>query len=172
MTDLGLQRGIVRIVDHQPGWIALAADAISDLKAASALIIAAEHVGSTSIPGLPAKPILDVALGLVDETAAPTLAPHLSVLGYIYRGDKGEQGGHLFVREIAPEVRSIHVHAVRHGGQQWRHYLLFREALRSDAQLRDAYATLKQQLGDEFEQDRAAYTNAKQAFIKSVLKSA
>jgi GrpB-like predicted nucleotidyltransferase (UPF0157 family) len=170
MTELGLARNIVRIVDHQPAWAILAAEAISELKGVSG-VIAAEHVGSTSVPGLSAKPILDIAAGISGDSAVPGLTEHLVSLGYIYRGDGGEEGGHLFVRELAPDVRSIHLHSILHGGRQWRNYLLFRDTLRADASLRDDYAGLKTRLAAEFREDRAAYTKAKNDFIESILKA-
>jgi GrpB-like predicted nucleotidyltransferase (UPF0157 family) len=95
----------------------------------------------------------------------------LTGIGYIYRGDGGDEGGHLFVRESSPDVRTIHVHVVEHHGTQWRNYLLFRDLLRQNPAIRKRYAELKRELGNRFQDDRGSYTAAKHAFIRRILES-
>jgi len=171
-TMIGLKRHTVRVVDHHPGWAALAADACQEVRlAGGALLADLQHVGSTAVPGLPAKPILDLAAGLRTLEAIPEIVRRLTDIGYIYRGDGGDDGGLLFVRESSPDVRTIHLHVVEHNGNQWKNYLLLRDLLRQDAQLRKRYAELKRRLAEELGNDRKAYTASKQDFIRAVLHS-
>lgn len=168
---IGLKRDSLRLVEHQHGWAAMAAEACQEVRLACGdLFEDLQHVGSTAVPGLPAKPILDLAAGMRTKEALPEIVGRLTGIGYLYRGDKGDDGGHLFVRESAPDVRTIHLHVVEHDGNQWKNYLLFRELLRQDAHLRKQYAELKRRLAGEFGNDRKAYTASKQDFIGEALR--
>ena len=167
---LGLQRHIVKVVAHHTGWRALAAGACRDIQRAAGDFIAdVQHVGSTAVPDLPAKPILDIAAAVRTLDVMPELLQRLPDIGYIYRGDGGSEGGHLFVKESAPDVRTIHLHVVAQNDVQWRNYMLFRDLLRQNPGLRQQYAALKQELGERFRHDRKSYTAAKHDFIREVL---
>lgn len=169
---LGLKRGTVLVVPSDPGWeAAFAREKASLQRQLGCLVLDIQHVGSTAVPGLEAKPILDIAIAIAAESMIVLLRPPLSVLGYLDRGDSGDQGGYLFVKEIAPGVRSHHVHVVTMHDVQWRHYLYFRDRLRSDPGLRSEYAALKQSLARRFADDRVGYTAGKQDFIGRVLAS-
>lgn len=170
ITMIGLKRKTVRVVDHDPGWAALAAEACTAVRqAAGDLILDIQHVGSTAVPGLPAKPILDLAAAVAGMEVMPQLIRALTTAGAIYRGDGADQGGHLFVWESEPEVRTIHLHVVAADDAQWTRYLRFRDALRQDPVLRRRYAELKRKLGERFPEDRMSYTASKDEFIRSVL---
>jgi GrpB-like predicted nucleotidyltransferase (UPF0157 family) len=95
----------------------------------------------------------------------------LTAIGYIDRGDQGSAGGYLLVKESEPEVRTVHLHIVEDNDAKWFEYLRFRDALRSDAVLREQYANLKLRLARQYPADREAYTDAKDAFIHKVLAS-
>jgi GrpB-like predicted nucleotidyltransferase (UPF0157 family) len=171
-VTLGLRRRTVQVVEHDPRWAALAADACQDAwRVCGDLLADLQHVGSTSVPDLPAKPILDIAAAVATLDAIPELVQRLTETGYIYRGDLGDAGGHLFVRESSPDVRTVHLHAVEHSGTQWRSYLLFRDLLQQDAGIRRQYAELKQELGKRFRDDRRSYTASKHEFIRGILKT-
>ena len=171
-TMIGLKRHTVEVVDHYPGWAPLAADACQQVRNVGGDLIAdLQHVGSTAVPGLPAKPILDLAASVRTHEAIPEIIKRLTEIGYLYRGYKGENGGHLFVKESSPDIRTIHLHVVEHNGVQWKNYLLFRDLLRQDTQLRKQYAELKRRLAKELGNDRHAYTGAKQDFVRRVLHS-
>lgn len=168
---LGLQRHTVEVVDHDPAWAALAADACLAIEAqAGDLLLEIQHVGSTSVPALPAKPILDLAAAITSFDSIPGLIPRLAPLGYLYRGNRLETGGHLFILESRPDFRIIHLHVVLHDSGQWRDYLAFREMLRSREDLRRQYAAVKRRLAALYPGDTAAYTAAKAEFIQCVLK--
>ncbi len=170
---IGLNRGVVEVVEHRPGWAALAADACQEVRRAGGELLAdVQHVGSTAVPGLPAKPLLDLVGGMRNSEAIPKLVGRLIGIGYIYRGDGGDEGGHLLVRESSPDVRTIHLHVVEDGDRQWKNYLHFRDLLRRDSQIRTQYADLKKQLRSRYPTDREAYTAFKHDFIRRMLSGA
>ncbi|WP_067469570.1 GrpB family protein [Actinomadura macra] len=170
---LGLIKGSVRVMDSQPGWPEVYEQLASALRPAlGGEAVAIEHVGSTSVPGLPAKPIVDIAVGLAPDAQLVDVVDVVTALGYGFRGDKGEEVGWLFVLEPRPLYRVADVHAVRHGGLQWRAYLEFRDRLRSDPAAHRAYAQLKRQLAVKHVNDRQAYTAAKTSLVKELLSGA
>ncbi|MDQ3856374.1 MAG: GrpB family protein [Chloroflexota bacterium] len=133
------------------------------------LAIEIQHVGSTAVPGLDAKPIIDIAVAVRAVEAIPYIRPLLVELGYIDRGDNGRDGGYLLVKECGAEVRTHHLHIVTVDGPQWHNYLLFRDRLAAGETLRSRYAQLKQELQARFREGRALYTRAKHGFIRAVL---
>ena len=170
---IGLRRHTVQVVDHDPGWAALGAEVCRQVRQAGGDLLAdVQHVGSTAVQDLPAKPILDIAAAMVSPDAAPTLIERLTGIGYIYRGDSGDERGHLFVRESSPDVRTVHLHVVEHNDVEWRSYLRFRDVLRRDPAVRRQYAELKQGLATQFGDDRKSYTGSKHDFIRGVLADA
>ena len=169
---IGLKRHTVRVVGHHPGWADLFASECEILhRALSGLIVDIQHVGSTAVPDLPAKPILDIAIAVRTPDLVPAIVERLTGIGYIYRGDAADDGGHLFVKEPEPDIRTAHVHVVEQGGTQWKNYILFRDTLLGDVSVRISYADLKNNLMKRFPDDRRSYTAAKNDFVKQVLKS-
>jgi GrpB-like predicted nucleotidyltransferase (UPF0157 family) len=169
-TTLGLTYGTVRLAPSNPQWPEAFQRLAAELRAALGEAAAAvEHVGSTAVPGLAAKPILDVVIGLAPDTDPDRVIATLERLGYQYRGDKGEEGGLLLVLEDRPAHRVAHLHLVGHGDALWRRYLTLRDRLRSDPAAKAAYAGLKDHLAARYSEDRRAYTAAKAAFIARLL---
>jgi GrpB-like predicted nucleotidyltransferase (UPF0157 family) len=167
---LGLPYGHVRLVDSDPGWPRAFERLASELGAAlGEAAVAVEHVGSTAVPGLVAKPILDLAVGLAPAADPGRVISAIEGVGYRFRGDKADTGGLLFVLEDRPAHRIAHLHAVPHGGERWRQYLAFRDRLRKDPDARAAYAAVKRRLGEQFAGDRRAYTAGKAAFVAGLL---
>jgi GrpB-like predicted nucleotidyltransferase (UPF0157 family) len=167
---IGLRRHTVRVVDHRPEWVTLAAAEVARLRdVLGELALDVQHVGSTAVPGLPAKPILDLAVAVRTPDDIPAVVARLVTAGYLDRGDQGREGGHLCVREAVPDLRTVHLHIVEQTDSQWRAYLAFRDRLRTDAGLRQQYATLKADLAARYPGDRAAYTAGKHDFIRRVL---
>ena len=170
---LGLSRFDVQLVAHEPAWArSFALEREQLIAAAGHLLPEVEHVGSTSVPGLIAKPILDIAARVRRRDDLPGLAKLLAPLGWIDRGDKGPTGGyHLFVRESAPAVRTHHLHVVPVGEPGWADYIVFRDALRGSEALRKAYAAEKRRLAVAFVGSRRDYTAGKSDFVRRVLAS-
>lgn len=169
---LGLESKTVRVVPYDDRWPTLfRAEATRLANAVSAAGLPAltfEHVGSTAVPGLAAKPILDIAAGSRTEISVGAYVPVIEAAGYVYRGNGGLPGREFFRRG---ELRSHHLHFVACGGSHWRRYLCFRDALRADTTLRNAYAALKQALAARYPHDREAYIEAKTSFVEGVVRS-
>jgi GrpB-like predicted nucleotidyltransferase (UPF0157 family) len=164
----------VEVADSDPRWQLVFDGLAAELRPALAgLDAAVEHVGSTSVPGLAAKPIIDIAIGVRGDIAIDRIIRLLEPLGYIYRRDEGASGGHLFVvdEDGQPGHRIAFVHVVAIDDPQWSRYLAFRDRLREDPDARAAYERLKRQLAAEFPRDRVGYTAAKEAFIQGLLTS-
>jgi GrpB-like predicted nucleotidyltransferase (UPF0157 family) len=167
---LGLHEKRVLVVPHDPDWPTVGRDLCRRLReAAGDLALEVAHVGSTAVPGLEAKPILDLALGAPTEALDPALDRLLRDLGYHYVADTSSAGGHLFGLRTAPEVNAVHLHVVAYEGVQWHNYLVFRDVLLSDPEMRRAYAEVKRRLGERFPEDREAYTLGKHDFVRWVL---
>ena len=135
--------------------------------------VSIEHIGSTSVPGLSAKPVIDVLLGANSLSEIESNIGSLDRLGYTYVS-KYEHELPLrryFVKAADTSLR-IHLHAVELESRFWQDHLMFRDLLRSDADLRSTYQSLKLRLAHEHAHDKAAYSTAKGAFIQAVLAAA
>lgn len=140
------------------------------LHAFSPAAVAIEHIGSTSVPGLAAKPVIDVVLGAGALADIEARIEPLGDLGYVYVS-KYEDDLPLrryFVKSPPTSLR-IHVHGVEQGSRLWREHLVFRDRLRADDGLRIRYQALKLRLAEQYADDKSAYTAAKDPFIQSVL---
>jgi GrpB-like predicted nucleotidyltransferase (UPF0157 family) len=163
----GVPHGIVRLSDWTPRWPALFEEEAGRLQIAlGPLALGLEHYGSTSVPGLPAKPILDILIGVHPPLDPTPFVAALAPLGYEYVPGAGVPEHLVFGRGRS---RTHLVHVVEHQGPAWRRALHFRNVLRADAALAAAYAQLKTGLARTYPADRASYTAAKTAFIESVL---
>ena len=172
---LGLSRGIVSVVPYDAGWPTLFQAEVARLAAAVARSklapLAFEHIGSTAVPGLAAKPILDLMAGCVPGADAELYINVLVAAGYQRRGGQGVPERELLV--LGPEMfRTHHLNLVAIGGAFWRQHLVFRERLRVEPDLLVAYEALKRELAARHPADRVAYTAGKVAFISAVLRDA
>jgi GrpB-like predicted nucleotidyltransferase (UPF0157 family) len=163
----GLAQGTVQLAEWTPRWAELFAEEAARLRAALGdLAVGIEHYGSTSVPGLLAKPLLDILVGGPEATDAAPYVAALAPLGYDYSPRAGVPDHLVFGRGRA---RTHLVHVVRHGGEAWHRALAFRDALRADPALRDSYAALKRELARRHGGERNQYTAAKSAFVERVL---
>jgi GrpB-like predicted nucleotidyltransferase (UPF0157 family) len=160
----GSSESRVELVDHDPTWAKLFEAERAKLTGVfDGRAVGIEHIGSTAVPDLCAKPIVDVLVGLHDlELTAPELEA-MQALGYEFMGEYGLPG-RLFFRK---EPRTHHVHVVEHGGEHWDRQLTFRDALRTDAEERRRYDEFKRRLAAEGH-PRDAYTELKTPFIREV----
>jgi GrpB-like predicted nucleotidyltransferase (UPF0157 family) len=133
---LGLSRSETALRGHDERWQeAYRATAVRLRAIVGNLPVAIEHVGSTAVPGLPAKPILDVALNFRNRASLDETVRRLAVAGYEWRGDFGEAGG-VIVVEGPEDARIVYLHLVEGDDPQWHKYLRFRDRLRVDTELR------------------------------------
>jgi GrpB-like predicted nucleotidyltransferase (UPF0157 family) len=168
---IGLRRGEIHLEPHNPKWAQLYERERARLAAALGdHVLDLQHVGSTAIPGIRAKPILDIAAAVASfEAAAVCIAP-LEALGYTYRGENGIPRRRYFVlRSPDGETTLVHVHMLEIDSARWENHLLFRDYLCTHPQAAQAYQELKEQLMARYRHDRRAYTEGKGAFIARVL---
>jgi GrpB-like predicted nucleotidyltransferase (UPF0157 family) len=160
----------VVIVDYEPRWAGLfAVEKARIVGALKGLDVAVEHVGSTSVPGLAAKPIIDIMVVVPNPaTAEKTIAP-LTVLGHEYRGELGIPGRFYFGKR---HRHRYHLHMYPRSHPEIARLLLFRDYLRGNPKAACQYAELKRALAEKLRDDREAYTEAKSDFIKSIEASA
>ncbi len=139
----------------------------------SPIAVAIKHIGSTSVPGLAAKPVIDVLLGARSLAEVESKIETLAGLGYAYISKYEDvlPMRRYFVKSPAASLR-VHLHAVERGSRIWREHLAFRDALRSHPALCARYQSLKLQLAQTFADDKAAYSAAKDPFVQSVLDAA
>ena len=126
-----------------------------------------EHVGSTSISGLAAKPILDLMVGITWNDFSSIKAT-LEGLDYTYRGTPHDPADHVFL--LGKAIRTHAVHVVENSGIIWKEKIFFRDQLREFPALAQQYEKLKESLVMQFSDDRRAYTAGKVEFIRNVLK--
>lgn len=171
MADpLGLESGFVRLAEYDTRWPALFAAEQQRIRDQSGtLTLSLEHIGGTSIPGMCAKPVLDIAVGRPRDTPVQDYIAALTRAGYEHRGEQGLPGREFFRRG---QPRAYHVHLVEEGGPLWRDYLAFRDYLRAHAEAVHRFAEAKRGLAARFSRDREGYTNAKSSHVQGILRLA
>ena len=166
---LGLESGTVVVVPYDSRWVQLFEEAAAEVRAAiGANIIDVHHVGSTAVPGLAAKPIIDMLVSIPDFERGRELVPALAQLGYEFRPQEEIPDRHYFRRRHGT-IRTHHLSLAEPDSHHYRATIAFRDALRSDPALAHEYAALKLGLSDRFPRDRIAYLDGKTAFVHRVL---
>lgn len=159
----------VIIVAYDPAWPEMFDALRRRIEAALGPVArAVEHIGSTAVPGLAAKPIVDIDVVIANDSALPAAIAGLASIGYAHQGEKGISGRHAFAAPAGLARHHLYVCAA-HSAELRRH-LAFRDRLRADAGLAAAYGALKMRLAAEFGRDREGYTDAKTAFIETALR--
>ena len=158
----------IQIVPYDPRWpieFARLRDCL--LEAIGHLALTVEHVGSTAVPGLPAKPILDIDVVVGSAEHVPEAVARLAEIGYKHVGDLGIKGREAFEGPSGTAVH--HLYVVVQGSEPWRNHIQFRDYLREHPESAEAYAKLKRSLADKFQNNREKYTSAKTEFVEEVL---
>ena len=172
MTELSNE---VVIVDYDPAWPGMFEKEKARLLAvAGTWMQDVQHVGSTAVPELAAKPIIDIMIAIYDLADVEKCIAPIESLGYGYMGEHGLPERHFF-RKPAPDTwigRTHHIHMVLKNSNQWTNQVNFRDYLRAHPETRQAYQDLKRDLAGQFGNDRFAYTDAKQEFIFAALRQA
>ncbi len=165
---LGLEQGKVHLHSYTSLWAELYQQEEEQIKAAIGhLIVDIQHVGSTAIPGIKAKPIIDMIAGVKRLEDALLCQAPLEVVGYEYIAQTAIPDDYVFEKKDVLQTHFLHV--VEHRGRDWTNTLYFRDVLRSDPNLAQAYEALKVELSQKFSNSRAEYTAAKSAFIGKVI---
>jgi GrpB-like predicted nucleotidyltransferase (UPF0157 family) len=158
------------IAPYDPLWPReFAAEAARIADACRDLPVRLEHIGSTSVTGMSAKPIIDILAGVPPRASRSTYVAAIRALGYEHHGALGIPGRNYF-RRGSP--RSHHIHLVNWSSAFWRDHLMFRDFLRRDAVAAQEYAALKRELAAMFADDRLRYNEEKGPFINAVLRRA
>jgi len=162
----------VVIEEYNPRWPAMYEEAAREIREAiGAHIAAIEHTGSTAVPGLGAKPIIDILIGVRDLADADACIEPLEALGYQYVPEyEAEIPDRRYFRKGRP--RTHHVHMVEIGGDFWVNQLLFRDYMRANPEAAREYFALKKRLAEQHRDDRDAYTEAKTQFVLGALGKA
>jgi GrpB-like predicted nucleotidyltransferase (UPF0157 family) len=164
-------KGKIEIADYDPRWPELfEAERQRILEATNGLIIAIEHIGSTSVPGLAAKPVIDIMPGLRALSDAAQCIEPIVGLGYTYvpKYEQTMPERRYFYRYTDADNRhGYHIHLVEVGSEFWERHPLFRDYLRAQPGVAHAYAELKRELAPQFD-DTNDYAKAKTDFIKSM----
>lgn len=160
----------VRLVPPDPSWPARFEKEREALEEAIGEWVCGgiQHVGSTAVPNLEAKPIIDILVGVRDLEAGRACFDPLAHLGYLYAPYLPEEM-HWFCKPH-PARRTHHLHLVPFGSQRYRDEMAFRDRLRADPEIANRYAALKRELAKLHPDDRDAYTEAKGVFVRAALK--
>jgi GrpB-like predicted nucleotidyltransferase (UPF0157 family) len=163
---LGLKHNTNVLVDYDPDWeIAFAQERDRLADAFGSVAHGIEHYGSTSVSGMSAKPILDILVGVAPLSNWQKCHDPLLGLGYDYAAHAGVPGHHIFGRGKDSSERTHLIHVVEFQGESWRSNLAFRDALRGDPALRQAYLDEKRRAIAAAPDSRAQYNELKHAFI-------
>jgi len=158
---------MVVLVEHDPGWARAYEEERQRVgEALAGLALDIQHYGSTAVPGIRAKPILDIVVEVERLAAGGECIQPLSMIGYDYMGDALVPEGHFFAKGLP---RTHHLHVVEWRGTRWTDNILFRDRLRTEPTIARRYEARKVALASCFSTDRASYTRSKTAFIRGVL---
>jgi GrpB-like predicted nucleotidyltransferase (UPF0157 family) len=159
---------MIELSPYDPTWPSLFAAQASQLREVlGSLAVRIDHIGSTAVPGLMAKPIIDIQISVSSLEPMERYQRPLEGVGLIYRADNPERTKRYF-REAAGQRRT-HIHVRRVGSWAEQFALLFRDFLRESPNERDLYAQTKQSLAEKFRYDRAGYSNAKAPILWEIM---
>lgn len=163
---LGLKKNTNRLVDYDPAWEAAFLEERERLAGALGDVVRGiEHYGSTAVPGMKAKPILDILVGVTPLSDWTRCRAPLEALGYDYAANAGVADHHIFGRGRDSSERTHLVHVVDFSGEEWSENLALRDALRRDPQLRAKYLAVKEAAVAASPGNRARYTELKGPFL-------
>ena len=167
--------GAIAILDYDPAWPAMFEMERANLQSAlGSLVVTIEHMGSTAVPGLAAKPIIDLLVGVrnLADARSRCIEP-LQALGYTYIPQyESWLPGELFFRKGVPGPWTHHAHVMEPSNPRWDAFLLFRDYLRTHPDAVSAYADLKKSLAAAFEADIAGYRTSKNSFVDASMAKA
>jgi GrpB-like predicted nucleotidyltransferase (UPF0157 family) len=159
----------VQVTDYSPTWREMFEREKQLLAAVIKESASIEHIGSTSVVGLAAKPVMDILIGLDDFSTADEIVPRVEALGYKYVPEYEDvMPDRRYFKKVAGGISTHHIHMVKIGGEFWQRHLLFRDFLRTNPDIADEYAALKKNLSAVEWKDKNDYTEAKTAFIKNI----
>lgn len=164
----------VRVFAHDAGWAAISSGELEAIRFAIARAHAfIDHVGSTAVPGLDSKPVIDLLVTLADWNDEHAVAAGLETLGYREESTNSAPPNRFFYRQSpGGSVEAVHLHLTPRGSTYGRDMIVFRDSLIGDAELAQRYVALKRQLAADNPDDLDAYTAGKSNFVAQVLREA
>ncbi len=172
MKIIGLQRKKVKLFSYNPAWKRLYKEEVELLcSAIGKHVLDIQHVGSTSVPGAKAKPIIDIAIGVKNLKNGEKCIKPLKQLGYEYKHGAGIKGRHFFAKGNEKN-RTHYVHIAKLNGRFWKNCILFRNYLWKHKRAVKEYNELKEKLAKKYKDDRDTYTAQKDSFIQGIIKRA
>lgn len=154
----------VTLVEHDPAWAARAAALSAQLQVVGDILRTVHHIGSTSVPGMLAKPIIDLLPVVSDLALLDTRLDDVAALGYEYHGEYGIPGRRFFAKHVG-DTRTVHIHFFEEGSDQIAHNLAFRDYMRAHPDVAAAYGAEKRRARALFPNDSHGYTREKGDFI-------
>lgn len=170
---IGLKRGTVKLVEYQNEWCENAEKTMKNLKLLLLnTAIDIQHIGSTAVHSIHAKPIIDIVVGVCHLNDILSSVELLEQNGFLFRGEDIE-GQLLFVTgDFEKDIRTHHIHVVKWNGTAWNNYINFRDYLNASPEKAMIYDHCKQKLASQFSENRKGYTNGKQKLIDHLLEEA
>ncbi len=169
---IGLKRGTVKLIPYSPKWKdSFEKEKRRLQKSLGDFVISIEHIGSTAVPGVSAKPIIDIAVVVKSIKSPDKLIKLLETLGYEYKQDN-DVLGRLFFTKGPEKKRTHYIHVVELKGKEWKNLILFRDYLLSHKKAVHQYTELKNKLAKSYALDRKSYTSGKDEFIKTIIMEA
>lgn len=170
MKTIGLKKGTVKLLPHNKKWkVIFEKEKKFLLDKLGKDFIAIEHIGSTSITGIYAKPIIDIDAGVRSTKVFKKLVSSLEVLGYKQVKNKSAPNVHLVFAKGQKGLTHFYLHTVKYKGVIWNNDIFFRDYLNKHKQVARTYEKLKTKLTKRFADNRLQYTKAKQQFIKKIV---
>ena len=169
---LGLKRGTVQLEPHDKQWDEIAVQTIKILKAILGDdVIDIQHIGSTAIPAIKAKPIIDIAVGVTDFDRIISYNEQLQKEGIFYRGSDVEHQLLYVMGDVESDTRTHHIHIVKWNGTEWKKYIHFRDYLNDNENMALQYQRVKEELESKYADNRGLYTKGKKDIIDIILNN-
>lgn len=163
----------VEVVPHNPEWRhAFEQEAKQIAIAIEDNLIHIHHIGSTAIPNIYAKPIIDFLVEVKDILRIDEQSPTIEILGYEAMGEFGLPGRRYFRKYKTPEIRTHHVHMYQVGSSEITRHLAFRDYMIAHPEAAQQYSELKRKLASKYPQDIEAYMDGKDQFVKEMTQKA
>ena len=170
---IGLKRGTVELLPHLPLWENIAAETIILLRSLlNDVAVDIQHVGSTAIQNVCAKPIIDIAVGV---RTLDSIKPYIDLLGkngIVFRKEDVKEQLLFVIGDFEKDIRTHHIHVVEWNSAAWNNYINFRDYLNAFPEYAKEYDELKKRLASEYADDRVNYTAGKHELIDRILEKA
>ena len=171
--SIGMKRGTVYLEPHQTEWERAAEQTIRKLKnILDDIAVDIQHIGSTSIRTISAKPIIDIAVAVNDYELVLNKCDELEKAEIVFRFDERPEQLLFVMGDFEKDTRSHHIHVVLYGSDEWNNYINFRDYLNFNIKAAMEYEAVKLRLAEQYPDDRIAYTDGKQEVIDKLLAEA